>query len=110
MRCIALVFIVSCVQTAKLPAVPLVKNAAPACSLDSDCVLVKSDCCGCNQGGKQMAIHKAIAQNFLDKLTQECGDAVCVQMISKDRSCRERASCDRGACALQPALETPSKK
>lgn len=71
------------------------------CSVNSDCTSIKADCCGCNQGGKQIAINMS---SFDDKNAQQqstCQDQVCAQVISTDKTCLQKPACVHGKCELE---------
>ena len=42
------------------------------CQADEDCVLVKANCCGCNSGGKSVAIHKSKQESYERDLKKYC--------------------------------------
>lgn len=71
------------------------------CKEDSQCTTVKADCCGCQKGGKQMAIAETSVENWSEKLSEECSDSVCAQMLSKDPSCTKTSKCNHGKCGLE---------
>lgn len=77
------------------------EHALLNCQNDNDCVAVKEDCCGCRQGGKQKAINKHEANNYMNELNAQCGDMACIQMISNDPSCGADPICLDGKCALK---------
>ena len=103
-----LVFLISCQHAvSNIPGiVALPKWISPSeqqCVLDSDCVLTKADCCGCNQGGKQLGVNKEHINQIRAKSASACAETLCVQVISKDASCKAReAKCEAGVCV--PAL------
>jgi hypothetical protein len=76
-------------------------ETALTCNTDTDCTVVKDDCCGCNQGGKQRAIAINGSQAWLDKLASDCADTFCAQVISRDASCGKKAVCLKSQCQLQ---------
>jgi hypothetical protein len=85
---------------ADLASAPAPAAKSTACSKDADCVLEMEDCCGCTATGKQHAVHK------LDKETEaahskRCRDTMCGQAMSTDPSCRKKAACVKGVCALK---------
>ena len=43
-----------------------------ACQVDEDCVLVHADCCGCNSGGKSIAVHKSQQEAHNRDLRKQC--------------------------------------
>lgn len=43
-----------------------------ACQVDEDCVLVPADCCGCNNGGKSIAVHKSQQESYKSNLQRQC--------------------------------------
>jgi len=66
------------------------------CKSDADCELVDGDCCGCNQGGKRIAVLKGQAPK------RNCEGTMCPQMMSNDPSCLAgaRAYCKTGKCEI----------
>jgi hypothetical protein len=72
-----------------------------ACANNADCTVVKEDCCGCSQGGKQKAIAKSLVKGFISELDAKCGDMMCIQMISNDPSCKKSAVCRDGQCVME---------
>lgn len=73
-----------------------------SCRSDSDCMLTPADCCGCNQGGKQRAINKKSAVANAKKRKEACAHTLCIQMISKDPSCKAtHADCVKNICVLK---------
>lgn len=67
---------------------------AGECKHDGDCLLVKAGCCGCNEGGKQIALNQEMAKKQTETINSTCGDTMCPQMISKDPSCQQSAKCN----------------
>lgn len=76
-------------------------EADQACVSDQDCALIKDDCCGCTQGGKQRAVSTIQLKTMLDSLNKQCGETMCIQMMSTDASCFKQALCLDGSCVLQ---------
>jgi hypothetical protein len=72
-----------------------------SCTIDTDCTVVKDDCCGCNAGGKQRAIAVSGSEAWLDKLASSCQDIFCAAVISRDPSCGKKAICAKGQCELR---------
>ncbi len=60
-----------------------ISGPAPGCQLDSDCVQVPADCCGCARGGADTAVPAGEVDDFLGGF--ECGDT---------QSCPEVDICD----------------
>ena len=84
---------------------PATSNSTPAtgsasCSSDADCVAVKADCCGCNQGGKAIAILAASKAAYEANQAKTCADTMCPQVMSNDPSCSMLAKCNAGQCTL----------
>jgi hypothetical protein len=71
------------------------------CNKNTDCVAIKVDCCDCNQGGKLRAVPKSVMKHELEKLLIECSDVVCLQMISQEPSCKQKAVCRSGHCVME---------
>ena len=84
-----------------LAAVPGVATAANACQVDSDCVLVPDDCCGCTGGGKQRALPKKGKAGFERARQARCADTMCPAVMSQDPSCAATSAvCKEGKCTL----------
>jgi len=69
-----------------------------ACSQDSDCIVVKGDCCGCDAGGTATAINKNFENEWYEKLSTDC---ICTQVISNHPSCFKEARCVNNKCVLK---------
>lgn len=82
---------------------PVVKPPADffSCGQDSDCVSVKGDCCGCTAGGTAAAVNKNFAKDWEDKLSKECKDIACIQVISNAPSCFKDPKCIDNKCVLE---------
>jgi hypothetical protein len=77
------------------------KGAAAACQVDSDCVLVPDDCCGCTGGGKQKAIYKKDRASSERARQGRCAGTLCVEVMSQDPSCAATSAvCREGQCTL----------
>ena len=84
-----------------LAAVPGVAAAASACQVDSDCVLVPDDCCGCTGGGKQRALPRKDKDGFERARQARCADTLCPAVMSQDPSCAATSAvCKEGKCTL----------
>jgi hypothetical protein len=76
-------------------------KSGPACKADSDCVLVPTDCCGCNNGGKQKAIPARAKASYERARQARCADTMCAAVVSTDSSCAATtAVCKEGQCSL----------
>ena len=76
------------------------------CKVSEDCALVQA-CCGCNAGGKQIAIRADAVAGFEASREQRCGGQMCAQMISTDPSCDAEAVCGQnGRCIVAPHLQS----
>ena len=73
-----------------------------ACRKSLDCVIEKQkDCCPCNAGGKQVALHKARLGDYRAALEVRCaGDLLCPQSYLCDD--RATAVCRAGRCEIVP--------
>jgi hypothetical protein len=76
--------------------------AGAACKVDSECVLVPADCCGCTGGGKQKAILQKEKASYKRALQSRCTDTLCPSVMSQDASCAATAVCKEGKCTLNP--------
>jgi len=76
-------------------------NAADrdTCATAEDCTLVDA-CCGCNAGGKKVAIRKDAVAEYDATRAQRCGDSTCPQVISTHSSCNAEATCEAGHCKV----------
>jgi len=75
------------------------------CTTADECDLVDA-CCGCNAGGRKIAIRKDAVAGFTASREQRCSDVVCTQMISTDPSCDAEAICgSRNRCRVAPHMQ-----
>jgi len=87
------------------PAPTASTEPAVTCTTSEDCALVQA-CCGCNAGGKQIAIRADAVAAFEASREQRCGGTMCTQMISTDPSCDAEATCGaNGRCNVTPHLQ-----
>jgi|GEM_PF-6088428 len=47
------------------------------CENNSDCMIVKKDCCGCSAGGENFSINKEYQEYWMKNLAEKCKDTVC---------------------------------
>ena len=73
------------------------------CKKDADCVAVVDDCCPCSQGGKQRAIPKKDKATYEKDRKKRCEGTACVDVMSQDATCAQRAFCAAGICELSDA-------
>ena len=74
--------------------------ATSDCKADADCVAVPDDCCTCEQGGKQRAIPKKQKDGYEKERKKRCAKTECIEMMSQDPSCTQKAFCGAGICEL----------
>ena len=75
------------------------------CTTADDCDLIDA-CCGCNAGGRKLAIRKDAVAGFTASRDQRCGTVMCAQMISADPSCDAEAICgSRNRCRVAPHMQ-----
>jgi hypothetical protein len=85
------------------PAVGTPEASDQQCSRDSECVLVQ-DCCGCTQGGLQLAVHRDSVERLESSASSSCSEVQCAGGASAHRSCEATsARCLGGRCI--PNLE-----
>ena len=85
-------------------AAPITGDLPDSCTTSDDCELVQA-CCGCNAGGKQIAIRKDAVAGFEAARPQRCTDNMCAQVISTDPSCSAEAVCGQnGRCEVSPHM------
>jgi hypothetical protein len=76
-----------------------------SCTTADDCDLVDA-CCGCNAGGKKIAIRKDAVAAFEASHDKRCGGLMCPQFISHDPSCDAEAICgSRNRCRVAPHMQ-----
>jgi hypothetical protein len=76
-----------------------------SCTTADDCDLVEA-CCGCNTGGKKIAIRKDAVAAFEASRAKRCGGVMCPQFISHDPSCDAEAICgSRNRCRVAPHMQ-----
>jgi hypothetical protein len=76
-----------------------------SCTVADDCELVDA-CCGCNAGGRKLAIRKDAVAAFQSSHEQRCADQMCPQVISTDPSCDAEAICgSRNHCRVAPHMQ-----
>lgn len=76
-----------------------------SCKSGDDCALVQA-CCGCNAGGKQIAIRADAVAGFEASRAQRCGGQMCAQMISTDPSCDAESTCgNNDRCNVTPHMQ-----
>jgi hypothetical protein len=82
-----------------------ITEPANNCTTSDDCDLVDA-CCGCNAGGKKLAIRKDAVAGFMASREQRCANVMCAQMISTDPSCDAEAICgSRNRCRVAPHMQ-----
>jgi len=70
------------------------------CSVDSDCIIVDGDCCGCTSGGTATTISKELKEKWEEKLLKKCKEVECLDVISDDPSCFKKPKCINNVCQL----------
>lgn len=82
-----------------------VTEPADHCTTADDCELVDA-CCGCNAGGRKIAIRRDAVAAFEASRAQRCADTLCAQVISTDPSCDAEAICgSRNRCRVAPHMQ-----
>ncbi len=73
------------------------------CKLDNECVVVRSDVCGCNAGGTNIAINKTFEAEWNSELLerQKTGRITCLAVISDDWTCTAKPKCVNKKCSLE---------
>jgi hypothetical protein len=80
-------------------------ESADSCTATDDCDLVDA-CCGCNAGGRKIAIRKDAVAGFESTRAERCGGEMCAQHISHDPSCDAEAICSsRNRCRVAPHMQ-----
>jgi len=79
---------------------PEITAALRTCNTDSDCIIIKSDCCGCSAGGKADTINKINKGRWEDTWSTKCQGMVCPAVMSNDWSCTAQPRCILNKCKL----------
>ena len=68
------------------------------CEEDSECIIVKKDCCGCSSGGESFSINIDYEQYWTNKQSEECDQVICkmVYMCLPDMA----PACIEGSCKI----------
>ena len=64
-----------------------------------------SGCCGCNAGGSNTAINRKYIEYWYDKLSNECREIDCGDIMSNHWTCFAEPKCVDGKCQLLPTVE-----
>lgn len=76
------------------------KYSSVPCQKDTDCVLVKANCCHCSNGGKSIAVHKSQQEAYNRDIENYCssirGNNICLTVYNCDISYRPR--CENSIC------------
>ena len=82
-----------------------VTEPADNCTTSDECELVDA-CCGCNAGGRKLAIRKDAVAGFVASYQERCRGQMCPQMISQHPSCDAEAICgNRNRCRVAPHMQ-----
>ena len=68
------------------------------CHSDSDCILVKLDCCGCSQGGADKAIHRSKQASHQKEWDWECSEHFDCPFINRCGNLKPK--CQNSACVM----------
>jgi len=72
------------------------------CTRSEECTLVDA-CCGCNAGGRRVAIRKDYVATYDAGRASRCKTSVCAQHVSTDETCEAEAICNAlNRCVVQP--------
>ena len=80
---------------------PLTVGDVFVCEKASDCVAVPAGCCGCDSGGRNIAINKKYVDYFTERLKTKCEGTMCATVVSNDPSCSATPDCVEGLCQLK---------
>jgi len=76
-------------------------DARDTCTKSEECTLVDA-CCGCNAGGRRVAIRKDYVATYDAGRAKRC-HSMCAQHVSTDASCDAEAVCNAlNRCVVQP--------
>lgn len=88
-------------EQAKTKEVSAKESLTLSCKTDADCKAVNDGCCGCQQGGKRIAIRAQDEKAWVTEATANCSQTVCPMVMSKDPSCQQKPVCEAGSCRLK---------
>ncbi len=57
------------------------------CNIDEDCIKVQEGCCGCSEGGSEIAINKQFKDEYLQEIYNNYDARLCTQVISQNETC-----------------------
>lgn len=72
-----------------------------SCRSDNECVIVKKDCCGCDQDGEATIINEKYLAAW-EKINSIRCNVLCNQITSDHPSCFARPKCVNNKCQLIP--------
>jgi len=77
-------------------------ESSKSCKVDSDCVRVRYDCCGCYSDSNGMAdvYNKDYVEIYESYMEGSCYGISCDGMVSSDPSCFKSVKCVSGECSL----------
>ena len=76
------------------------ENIIYACQKDDDCISISTGCCGCNAGGKAIAINKNYQSYWNNKFLNLCTRVLCTAVMSNDWTCFAQLKCVESKCQL----------
>ncbi|MEK6861726.1 MAG: hypothetical protein AABY07_07185 [Nanoarchaeota archaeon] len=79
---------------------PEITATLRTCRIDSDCVKIEADCCGCSAGGKADTINKEYLQDWRDTIAVKCQNIACPAVMSNHWSCTAEIKCVLNKCNL----------
>jgi hypothetical protein len=78
-----------------------------ACKNNDECIIVRSDCCGCNNGGSSTSINKRYKEYWEKKKKEMCNTPECVKLFVCPRGMTPQ--CVNNKCKLQYYTEEEAK-
>jgi len=70
------------------------------CKQSNDCMVVREDCCGCENGGEANVLNKKYERYWNNKLDDDC-EGGCPAVMSKHWTCFSEPKCIDNKCELQ---------
>lgn len=71
------------------------------CSEDSDCIFVKSDCCGCANHGQCESINKKYKEKWDEELSKKCLDFYSCLTQPNPKYMNKKPQCFFGKCVIR---------
>jgi len=83
-----------------VPKLPEITATLRTCRIDSDCIRIQADCCGCGAGSTADTINKEYLADWQDTINVKCQGIMCPAVMSNHWSCTAEIKCVLNKCRL----------